>query len=93
MCKNLNKKCSQKFLDTAEKSTTDAIKTASKRAIHKAAEVTGYLIGNKIADKIMSVSKKSTKKLPKDKTEADAERGTTKKNTYHQKKDKKLLMN
>ena len=59
MGKNLSNKYSQKVLDTAEKSTTDAIKSASKRAIQKAAEATGYLIGNKIADKITSVSKKS----------------------------------
>ena len=31
--KNLSNKYSQKLLDTAKKSTTDAIKTASKRAI------------------------------------------------------------
>ena len=37
--------------------TTDAIKTASKRAIRKTAEVTGDLIGNKSADKITSTSK------------------------------------
>ena len=41
-----------------KKSTADAIKTASKRAIQKTAEATGDLIGNKIADKITSVSKK-----------------------------------
>ena len=33
-------------------------KTVSKRAIQKTAETTGYLIGNKIADKITKVSKK-----------------------------------
>ena len=38
--------------------TTDAIKTASKRAIQKTAEATGDLIGNKIVDKITSVSNK-----------------------------------
>ena len=38
---------------------TDVIKTASKSAIQKTAEATGDLIGNKIADKITSVSKKS----------------------------------
>ena len=43
-------KSSQKLLDSAKKSTTDAIKTASKRAIQKIAEVTGDLIGNKITD-------------------------------------------
>ena len=40
-----------------KKSTTDAIKTASKRAIQKTAEATGYLNGHKIADKIISVLK------------------------------------
>ena len=35
---------------------TDAIKTASKKAIHKTAEAMGDLTGNKIADKITNVS-------------------------------------
>ena len=48
----------QKLIDRAKKSTTDAIKTASKRAIQKTAEPTSDLIGNKTADKITSVSKK-----------------------------------
>ena len=64
--KNLSNKHSQKLLDTAKKSTIDAIKTASKRAIQKPAEATGDLIGSKIADKITSVSKKSNKELPKE---------------------------
>ena len=59
MVKNLSNKYSKKLLDTAKKSTTDAIKTASRRAIQKIAEATGDLIGNKIADKIVSVSKKT----------------------------------
>ena len=59
--KNLSNKYGQKVLDSAKKSTTDAIKTASKRAIQKPAEATDDLIGDKIADKITSVSKKSTK--------------------------------
>ena len=51
------------------------MKTASKRAIQKTTEATGDLIGNKIADKITSVSnKKSTKELlNNDKTKEDAE--------------------
>ena len=54
---------SQKLLDNAKKSTTNAIKTASKTAIQKPAEVTGGdLTGNKTADKITSISK-SPKKL------------------------------
>ena len=58
MGKSLSNKYGQKLLDSAKKSTTDAIKTASKRAIQKTAEATGDLIGNKIADRITSVSKK-----------------------------------
>ena len=58
MGKSLSSKYGQKPLDSAKKSTTDAIKTASKRAIQKTAEATGDLIGNKIADKMTMVSKK-----------------------------------
>ena len=58
MGKNLSNKYGQKLLDSAKKSTTDAIKTASKRAIQKTAEATVDLTGNKIADKITTVSKK-----------------------------------
>ena len=46
----MNNKYGQKLIDTAKKSTTDAIKTASKRATQKTAEATGDLIGNKIAE-------------------------------------------
>ena len=59
MGKSLSNKYGQKFLDSAKKCSTDAIKTASKRAIQKTAGATGDLIGNKTADKITSVSKKS----------------------------------
>ena len=50
----------KKLVDTAKKSATDAIKTASKRAIQKTAEATGDLVGNKIAHEIASVSKKKS---------------------------------
>ena len=56
MGKNLSYKYGQKLLDNAKKSTMDAVKTASKRAIQKPVEATGDLIGNKIADKITRVS-------------------------------------
>ena len=56
MGKNLSNKYGQKVLDSAKKSTADAIITASKRAIQKTADATGDLIGNKIADKMASVS-------------------------------------
>ena len=55
MGKNLSNKYGPKLLDSAKKTTTDAIKTASERAIQKAAEATDDLIGNKIADKTTSV--------------------------------------
>ena len=61
-----------------KKSTTDAIKTVSKRAIPKTAEATDDLIGNKIADEITSVSKKSAKELQNNETEVDVERATPK---------------
>ena len=53
--KNMSNKYSQTLLDIL--STTNAIKNASIRAIEKTAEATGDLIGNKIADKIRSISK------------------------------------
>ena len=58
MGKSLSSKYGQNLLDSAKKSTTDAIKSASKGAIQKTAEATGDLIGNKIADKITSEIKK-----------------------------------
>ena len=60
MRKHLSNKYSQKRLNNAKKSTTDAIKTASKRAIQKTAEASVDLIGNKIVDKITNLSKKSS---------------------------------
>ena len=73
MGKTLSNKYGQKLLDSTKISATDAMKTASKRAIQKTAEETGYLIGNKIADKMTSISKKSAKELPNDETEVDVE--------------------
>ena len=57
--RRMSNKYGKKLVDTAKKCATDAIKTASKRAIQKAAEATCDFIGNKIADKIASVSKKN----------------------------------
>ena len=84
MGKSLSNIYGQKLLDSAKRFTADAIKTASKRAIPKTAEATGELIGNKIADKITSVSKKPamelySKELPNNNNETDAEITTHKK--------------
>ena len=64
VAKNMSNKYSQKIVDAAKKSATDAINTASKSAIEKTAEATGDLIGNEIADKI------TAKPSPKDVTSA-----------------------
>ena len=93
---HLSNKYSQKLLDTAKKSTTDAIKTASKRAIQKTAEATGDLIGNKIADKItgraspkdVSASKKSNEELS---NEEDIELTTHKKRYISPKERRQII--
>ena len=54
-------------------------KTALKRSIQKIADASSDLIGNKIAGKITSVSKKSTKELQNNETEVDVERAAPKK--------------
>ena len=72
MGKNLSNKSGQKLLDNAKKSTTDEIKTASKRAIQKIAEATDNLIGNKIANKITRASKSLAKLHSKDSQNDDA---------------------
>ena len=71
MGKHLSNKYGQKLLDSAKISTTDAIKTASRRAIQKTVKAKFDLIGNKTADKITSISKKSPKKLQNNETEAN----------------------
>ena len=57
-----------KVIDIAKQYTADALKTASKIEIQKAAEVTGDLIGNKIADKITKVSPQNSPKTVKNET-------------------------
>ena len=87
MGKSLSNKYGQKLLDCAKKSTADAIKTASKRAIQKTAEATGDLIGNKIADKITSVSKK-----PNNNNNEDVEL-TTHKKRYISPEERQQIIN
>ena len=87
--KNMSNKYSQKLIDAAKISATDAIKTASKRAIQKTPEATGDLAGNKIADKITSVSKKPTTKLHDEELQPN-EIPNQKKDVYLQKKGNKL---
>ena len=55
---NFNSKYDKKLTDTAIKTGKDFATIAGKKIVHKSAEATGDLIGNKIADKITSASKK-----------------------------------
>ena len=57
--KNVSGKYSQKLLDHAKLTETDAIKTSSKKVIQKTAEGTGGLIGTQIANRITKVSRHS----------------------------------
>ena len=59
--KSLNSKYNQKLLDHAKQSATDTFKTSSKGVIQRTAWATSDLTGNKIADKIIRVSKLSPK--------------------------------
>ena len=49
--KNLSIICSQKLLDQRKQPATDALKTASKSAIHKTAEASDSFIDNKTAER------------------------------------------
>ena len=93
MGKSLSNKYGQKLFHSPKKSTTDAIKTASKRAIRKTAAATGDLISNKIDDKITSVSKKKfTKELHNnDETEEDVEIATSKKRYISPEERKQII--
>ena len=60
--KNMSNKYSEK-LDTAKKSATDAIKTASKRAIQKTADATGDIKVNNEIPKERYISPKERQKI------------------------------
>ena len=85
--KNLSNKHSQKLLGRAKKSTTNVVKTYSKRAIQKTTEATGDLIDNKITDEITKIFRKYFA------YRWEWNRNTKRKDIYLQEKDSKLLMN
>ena len=94
MITSLSNKYGQKLLDSAKKSTADAIKTASKRAIQKTAEATGDLIGNKITDKITSISKKpSNNNNDKNNDDDDGVELTTHKKIYKSPEERQQIFN
>ena len=49
---NLSDKCEEEILNPATKTGVDAVKTGSKKLVHKRAEATGELKGNEMAEKI-----------------------------------------
>ena len=54
---NFSSKYGKKLTDTAIKTGKDFATIAGKKIVHKSAEATGDLIGNKIADKITSMGR------------------------------------
>ena len=57
-------KYGQRRIDTRKKSAINVLKTTSKKAIHKAAEASGDLVGNKIPEKITKAASKNTRADP-----------------------------
>ena len=60
--RNFGDKYGKKLIDGATKTGKEFANTAGKKGIHKSAEATGDLVGNKIANKITSISKLRSKK-------------------------------
>ena len=86
-------KYSQKLLDHTKQPNTDAFKTDSKREIKKkTVEAAGDLIDNKIADRMMKVSKNSQQNNSETVTKEHDKEILKERNIYLQKKDRKLLM-
>ena len=56
---NFNSKYGKNLTDAAIKTSKDFATISGKKIVHKSAEATGDLIGNKSTDKITSPSKKS----------------------------------
>ena len=59
MGKSLSNKYGQK-LDATKKLVTDALKTISKRVIHKTADSAGHLVGNQITEIFTNAASNST---------------------------------
>ena len=62
----------KKLIDGATKASKDFAKIAGKKIIHKSAEATGDLVGNKTADKSTTMGKPRSKK-EKDETKITEE--------------------
>ena len=89
LLKTISNKYGQKLADTAKKSVTNEIKTASKRAIQKTAEATEDLVGNGIAGIAVHQENHAMKKYSQMKLIMKYQ----KRDIFLQKKSNKLLMN
>ena len=59
--KKIGNKYGKKLMDNATKTGKEFAKIAGKKVVHKTAEATGDLVGNKTADKITSIGKPRSK--------------------------------
>ena len=95
ICKNISINLSGKYipklLDHAKQFDTDALKAFSKIAIQKIAEATDDLIGDKIANRIINLSRSSLQNNSETITNENDKEIPKKKDIYLQKKDIKLL--
>ena len=89
--RNFNDKYSKSLMDKGIDVSKKFAETAGKKILKKTAKTTGDLIGNKIADKITSASKKSHNEEIQSNVKLIMK--YRKKDKYLQKKGKKLLMN
>ena len=89
--KNMSNKYSQKLVDTAKKSATDAIEAASKRAFQKTAEATGDEI--KLIKLLIRLQMHQKSHIMKKYSQMKLIMKYRKRDIFLQKKDQKLLMN
>ena len=59
---DVNNKYGRKILDKSMDASKDFAKIAGKKVLHKSAEATGEMIGNKIADRITKSSRNKAQK-------------------------------
>ena len=62
LVKKMSNKYGKKILDKSMDAGKDFAKIASKKVLHKSAEATGEMIGNKIADRITISSRNKSQK-------------------------------
>ena len=60
--KNIGNKYGRKIFDKSMDAGKDFAKIAGKKVLHKSAEATGEMIGNKIADRVTKSSKNKAQK-------------------------------